>query len=240
MDFEIYCDESCHLENDNHSSMVIGAIWCATEDKKLLFNRIKEIKKKHNLKSNFEIKWNKVSDSKIDFYFDLINFFFDSDKINFRAFIIADKEELDHEKYQQTHDDFYYKVYFDMLKIIVLPGNRYNVYLDLKDTQGFDKVNRLHNAISNNNYDFSKQIVRKIQEVRSEEVSLLQITDLLIGAFSYVFRGLNGNEGKLKLINLIKKRSGYSLTKSTLPTVRKFNYFVWHTGFRRGAWNERF
>jgi len=235
--YNIYCDESCHLETDSHKSMIIGAVWCSDESKRMLFDRIKEIKKEHNLKSGFEIKWNKVSDSKVDFYKDLINFFFDSDKINFRAYIVADKSELDHEKYGQTHDEFYYKTYFDMLKIIVSREESYNIYLDLKDTQGKEKVQKLQDTISNAHYDFSKKIVRNIQEVRSEQVCLMQLADLLIGAFSYAHRDLKTNTGKMKLIELIKKRSGYSMMKSTLPTERKFNYFIWHSGFKRGGNN---
>ena len=26
--FNIYCDESCHLEHDRQQVMVLGAIWC--------------------------------------------------------------------------------------------------------------------------------------------------------------------------------------------------------------------
>jgi hypothetical protein len=26
--FNIYCDESCHLENDHQKVMVLGAVWC--------------------------------------------------------------------------------------------------------------------------------------------------------------------------------------------------------------------
>lgn len=237
MEYNIYCDESCHLENDPHKSMVLGAVWCLKADKQILFDRIKEIKKKHKLKPAFEIKWNKVSNSKVDFYKDLINFFFDSDKLNFRALIIPDKSELNHEKYQQTHDDFYYKIYFDMLKIIITPHDSYNIYLDIKDTQGFNKVNKLHEVISNAHYDFSQKIVKQIKEVRSDEVAVLQLTDLLIGAFSYFHRGLLTNRAKLELIDLIKHRSGYSMIKSSLPTERKFNYFIWHSGYRRTYFN---
>jgi len=234
MEYNIYCDESCHLENDPYKSMVLGATWCAKQDKDRLFGKIKEIKLRHKLDSHFEIKWNKVSISKIAFYRDIVNFFFDTDGLNFRAFVVPDKSELDHKHYNQTHDDFYYKIYFDMLKIIISPHDAYYIYLDIKDTQGYEKVNKLHEVISNARYDFSKQIVRNIQEVRSDEVSLLQVADLLIGALSYFHRGLNTNKAKLELIELIKERSGYSLTSSTLPSERKFNFFIWHTGYRRG------
>lgn len=237
MEYNIYCDESCHLEFDKHKSMVLGAVWCALKDKNVIFDRIKEIKKEHKLSPKFEIKWGKVSSSKINFYVDLINFFFDSDKLNFRALVIPEKSEIDHEKFNQTHDEFYYKIYFDMLKIIISPNDTYNIYLDIKDTQGYNKVIELHNVISNTHYDFSKKIVQKIQEVRSDEVSILQLTDLLIGAFSYYHRNLNESKAKLKLIELIKKRSGYSFEKSTLPTEKKFNYFIWRSGFKRGYGN---
>ena len=26
--FNVYCDESCHLENDHQKAMVLGAVWC--------------------------------------------------------------------------------------------------------------------------------------------------------------------------------------------------------------------
>lgn len=240
MEYNIYCDESCHLENDPHKSMVLGAVWCAKQDKNTLFEAIRKIKEKHKLKPNFEIKWNKVSSSKIDFYIEIINFFFDSELVNFRAYIIADKAELDHPGHNQTHDEFYYKSYFDMLKIIIAPHDCYNIYLDIKDTKGYEKILKLHEVISNNNYDFSKTIVKKIQEVRSDEIELIQLADLLIGALSYFYRGLNESASKLKIIENIKKRSGYSLIKRTLPSERKFNFFIWHTGYGRGVNNGGF
>ena len=134
IEYNIYCDESCHLASDNNKSMVLGAVWCIKTGKKYLFERVKEIKIKHNLKSDFEIKWNKVSLSKISFYKEIINFFFDTDKLSFRALVIPDKSVLKHDEYNQTHDDFYYKMYFDMLKIIINPYDIYNIFIDIKDT----------------------------------------------------------------------------------------------------------
>lgn len=29
--FNLYCDESCHLENDHQKVMVLGAVWCPLE-----------------------------------------------------------------------------------------------------------------------------------------------------------------------------------------------------------------
>lgn len=43
--FNIYCDESCHIENNNQKSMLLGAIWTPFQKKGKIFNRLAEIKK---------------------------------------------------------------------------------------------------------------------------------------------------------------------------------------------------
>ena len=53
--YNIYCDESCHLEHDGESAMTIGGIWCPQSKKNEIFHRIREIKEEHGLNKNFEI-----------------------------------------------------------------------------------------------------------------------------------------------------------------------------------------
>lgn len=234
----IYCDESCHLLSDDSNIMALGAVWCKASKTQEVFERIKEIKRKHNLKSFFikpgekhprayEIKWNKISSAKLPFFKDLIDFFFDNDDLHFRVLVVPDKNSLDHEKYNQTHDGFYYKMYFDMLKVILNPEFTHNIYLDIKDTRSKEKVVQLKDVLRNNHYDYSKQIIKKIQQVRSHEVELIQLTDLLIGAVSYVNRDLKSSKAKNELIDRIRYKSKYSLTKSTLVKETKFNVFIW-------------
>ena len=57
--FNIYCDESCHLENDGQKVMVLGAVWCLSEKSQEIMVRLREIKKKHHLPEEFEVKWTK-------------------------------------------------------------------------------------------------------------------------------------------------------------------------------------
>ncbi len=225
--YNIYCDESCHLENDRQTVMVLGAVWCPLEKKDEIFRRIKEIKIKHGLGSSFEIKWTKVSPAKTQFYLDIMDYFFDDDDLHFRVIIIPDKNKLTHEIYSQTHDEFYYKMYFDMLKVILKPHAKYRIYLDYKDTRGAEKIKRLHDVLSNNLYDFSRQIIERVQTVSSKEVQLIQLADLLIGAISYVNRGLSSNPAKVELVNRMSNRSGYSLKRTTLLQEEKVNIFRW-------------
>jgi len=210
--------------------MVLGAIWCAKEKKQDISKRIREIKKDFGLAVGFEVKWNKVSPAKKDFYIRLVDYFFDDEDIHFRVLIVPDKSVLKHDQYNQTHDDFYYKMYFDLLKVIFNPSNRYNIFIDIKDTCSQNKVEKLTEVLRTTNrsrYDYDKKIINHIQQIRSHEVELLPLADLLTGAIGYYYRGLQTNSAKLALINRIRERSGYSLNNSTLFREDKFNLFIW-------------
>jgi hypothetical protein len=225
--FNVYCDESCHLEHDRQKAMVLGAVWCPLDKRKGLCDRIKEIKVKHGLGPNTELKWVKLSKAKEQLYLDILDFFFDDESLGFRAIVIPDKTKLDHEKFNQTHDQWYYKMYFEMLRTVLSPENHYNIYLDIKDTCGAAKVRKLHEVLCNSKFDFSKSIVEKVQTVRSHEIELMQVTDLLIGALSYLHRGLSGNTAKVSFIQRMRKRSGYSLKATTLYAEKKMNLMIW-------------
>jgi hypothetical protein len=226
--YNVYCDESCHLENDHQPAMVLGAVWCPLKKARDIAIRIREIKAHHNMGPGFEIKWTKVSPAKTGFYLDIIDYFFSERNLHFRALIVPDKSKLQHESFDQTHDDWYYKMYFDMLKVILSPKAEYRIYLDIKDTRSATKITRLHNVLSNNLYDFSRNIIGRVQTVRSHEVEILQLTDLLIGAISYINRRLSTSVAKQELIKRIQERSHYSLTRTTLLRENKFNLFRWH------------
>ena len=227
IEYNIYCDESCHLLHNTGKAMVLGAVWCSKSKRQEAFKRIKEIKEQYGFKPDFEIKWNKVSPAKADFYLNLIDYFFDDDDLHFRALVVPDKTILNHAAFNQDHDTFYYKMYFDLLKVILVPDCTYNIYLDIKDTRSQHKVDELKRVLRSSQYDYHDQIIKNVQQVHSHEVELLQITDLLIGAIGYLHRGLDGSVAKSKLINRIKERSGYSLQKSTLYKEDKMNLFIW-------------
>lgn len=226
--FNIYCDESCHLENDGENVMVLGALWCPTNKAREIAERIREQKVKHKLSADFEIKWTKVSPAKLAFYQDVIDFFFDDNDVHLRA-MVAHKGNLKHAAFPgQDHDGWYYKMLFTLLSPLLTPDERYRIYLDLKDTQNSRKATKLREVLCNERYDFDRHLIQWIQPVRSHEVEQLQLCDLLIGALSYINRGLGGNSAKLALIERIKHRSRYSLVRSTLLRERKFNVFHWH------------
>lgn len=227
-EYNIYCDESCHLPNDNTDLMVIGGVTCPKEKTEYINKAIRDIKEYYGVYKFAEIKWTKVSASKCDMYKELVNLFFDNSYLNFRAVVALKKSKLNLKKFGLTYDDWYQRIYFLTLREMIDIGNKYNVYVDIKDTKGSEKIDTLKNILNNvtSNY-FYDETVKNIQLVRSDQIQLLQLADLLIGAVSYKNRGLKENKAKIELIKQIEKRAGRSLDFNSPKDETKFNIFKW-------------
>lgn len=223
----IYCDESCHLQNDREKSMVLGAVWCPATHRAYLSRKIKEVTRRFGIPPSTEIKWTKVSPGQIDFYLALVDLFFDEPLMRFRAVVVPDKSILDHGRHKQTHDEFYYKMWYFLLTQLIDDSHQFRVFLDIKDTRGARKVNKLHEVLCNTHYDFDRSRITDIELVRSHDVVLLQIADLLSGALSYAHRGKNGSAAKRSIVERIRLRSSHNLLRSTVPKAEKFNVLVW-------------
>lgn len=236
-DYNVYCDETCHLEHDGAHSMALGAVWCPKAKVPAINARIRAIKAGHGIKGQSEVKWTKASPGNLQLYLDLVDHFFDDDDLCFRTLIVKDKSKLRHEDFNQTHDEWYYKMYFDMLKVIFRPTSHYYVYIDIKDTHSGENARKLCDVCANNAYDFDHQIVRRVQPIRSEEVQLMQIVDIFTGAMGFRHNHQDPTQykspAKTAIVNRIVNRSGYNLMRSTLPSARKFNVFIWDPEWNR-------
>lgn len=214
--FNFYCDESCHLEKDGHQFMLIGYVSCAYNQVTLHNNYIRSLKRKFGILS--EIKWISLSKSGYPLYNELIEYFFATD-LQYRA-IVIEKSKMKHEEFNQSHDDFYYKMYFQLLNKRITPDNNYNIFLDIKDSRSAKKVSGLRDYLNRNFIS-----VRNLQSIRSYESELMQLTDIITGALSYHLRGLNKVIAKNKIIDKIQHHSKVPLTKSTYANNQKFNLF---------------
>jgi hypothetical protein len=223
----IYCDESCHLEHDGQPAMVLGAIWCASDYSRSIADALRELRERHGLSRYLEIKWGGVSPAHLDFYLDLVNFFFDDPRLKFRC-VIAPKDALTHEVFGQDHDDWYYKMYFLLLRRLLEDrSHRYRIYLDVKDTKSGQKLRRLHDVLCNNMRDFSQEVLQQVQALHSHEVQQIQLADFLTGAVSYGARGLHQSAAKLAVLESVVARTRRPLTESTWYSESKFNIFRW-------------
>ena len=238
--YNIYCDESCHLEHDKIPVMVLGAVWCPVDSARAIAERIRELKVKNGLTRHCEAKWIKVSEAKANFYIDLVDYFFDEGDLHFRGVLIPNKGILEHQAFDQTHDSWYYKMLFVMLEPIINPLCRYKVYLDIKDTRSEQKRKILEDVLRNSRYDNDGRIIQHVQQIRSHESEILQLADLLLGAVGYHNRTQTGDlknqkksSGKVKVLQRIQQRSGKSLTDTTWLCEPKFNLLVWR-GNKKG------
>lgn len=249
MIYNVYCDESCHLPlpNDGLISsgvdgdaqvMAIGGIWCPAARVRPLVEGLRALKVRHGLERLFELKWQKVSPAQSALYLEWLDYFFDCDDLHFRGAVVPDKAAFF--QYHQRaslggdHNDAYYRLYFDTLKVIFDPCARYNIYLDAKDTRGRSKLAGLrHKLLDNPFYEVPPDLIDKLQEIRSHESDLLQLADLLLGALTYANRGLenrpDANAGKTAFLARLRERSGYGLKRSTLHGESKLNLWVWHS-----------
>lgn len=222
----LYCDESCHLENDKSNFMLLGLIKCPKSKVKEVNSRIRDIKQRNGIKGHTEVKWTKSSPKNIKLYMDLVDYFFDSQFLSFKV-IIIDKSKLTHEKHNQTHEDFYYKIYYTLLQHSIEPDLYNKIFVDEKDTHNSTRVAKLEQFLHIKNYDYNNEIIAPIQIIKSHNIPLMQLVDILLGAMSYYCNVNSQNSSKWELIEQIKKRSGYSLSISTLPSEPKFNIFYW-------------
>ena len=221
----LYCDESCHLENDGIKVMLIGAIACPDYIKETVYGDIRQIKYNHGIPSHREIKWTKVSKGEEGYYLNLVNYFFDNESLSFRCVMLPNKSKLRHEDFDQTHDDFYYKMYYHVINKYLNEIDQLTVYVDIKDTRSIRKVRKLNNILENRARN-RFQCVAKIEQIRSHHNSIMQLCDLLTGAVVYVNRGLKTSETKLKLCELIVERTGQTLRHSSAYSEKKFNLLV--------------
>lgn len=225
MEYNIYCDESCHLEHDHQPILVIGGIWCPKESVKKISEEIREIKNRYQARG--ELKWKRVSISREDYFLELVDYFFRNHFLNFRCLLVDDKTKLNHDYFNMgSHDSFYYKMFFYMLRNILKPQHHYNIFLDIKDTRSAQKLFMLKEVLCNNVYDFTQQMIGNIQNIHSHESEILQLADFFIGAVSYFNRGLITSNTKRKIVDRINNKTGQNLGHSSPPWVEKFNLFV--------------
>lgn len=227
--YNVYCDESCHLEHDRQKVMGLGAVVCPTRYAQLVNHELKQLKFAFAMPNGYELKWTKVGLGKMEYYSNVLRLFFELPYLRFRGLIVPDKSVIDHSKVPgQTHDDWYYKMYYEMLKPVVdARFDEHRIYIDIKDTHGYEKTQKLREVLCNSLHDFDRCRISRVQEVRSDEVELLQLTDMLLGAIVYANRGEMVSPGKTRLVEEFRRLSRLTLTSTTPYKEYKVNLLMW-------------
>ena len=219
----LYCDESCHLENDRQPVMGFGVVRCAFDDLKEVAAAIAALKQKHNARG--ELKWEKVSPSRMAFYEELVDWFFKTREVRFRGWLVKSKSKLTHAIFNDGgHDEFYYKMYYYLLEPLIkwpLPGEVercYRIFMDVKDTRSRLKVAKLGDVLRSKKHDWNRSLISHIQSVPADEVQAMQLADFLLGALTYRNRPeQQQSEAKKACVRRIEARAGFALVGNTPP-----------------------
>lgn len=222
-DYKIFCDESCHLPHDSSNIMVFGALRCDAEAVKQVAYEIRKLRIAFNYHQ--ELKWTKLIGSQIPFYAALIDLFANNEKLRFKATIVMNKCDLNHDRYNAgSHNTFYYKMAYYALRDFLKPNKVFRLYLDYMDTHGGEKAATLARVL---NYGSPESKVYA-HIIRSHESQLIQLVDLLIGAVTYANRSdiEKNSQVKNQIISLIESKLRQRCTDNSPPWADKFNLFM--------------
>jgi len=223
--YHLYCDESRHLQNDHSPVMAIGYVKVATDQHDRICAELKAIKLRHH--TPVELKWSKVSASRLPLYTELIAYFF-ANPLWFRCILVKYKDRLDHTQFNNgSHDNFYYKLVYYLLRPNQERDCCYSVFLDIKDTRGREKLRKIREVFQHEHQGASP--FEQFQHLPSHENPLFELTDLFIGAITYKALGYANKPGanptKKAIISQLEQLSGYYLEEGTEPWEQKFNIF---------------
>ncbi|MDX1828749.1 MAG: DUF3800 domain-containing protein [Lutibacter sp.] len=219
MKFEVYCDESSPevlADRQANKYLILGSIWMPSGFRNKFKEKIKSIKEEFGYRN--EIKWNKVSPSSIDFYKELIGYFFTSDDIRFRG-IIVEAEKIDLIKFHNDDSELsFYKFYYQLLHHWIFSFNDYSIFLDHKVNKDLTRVNKLKDVLSKANL-FSN--IENVQALPSHESLGIQFADLFTGALNGKMNKKITSASKLELIQEIEDYLGHPIQ----PTYKSENHF---------------
>ena len=180
----------------------------------------------------YETKWVKTSRSKIEYYKELINYFYNNDDIRIRILVAKNKEDLNNDKYNSgDYQEWYYKMYYYLLDKFIDSNYDYYMLYDEKDKYTTYKMNKVKDIIkTKKSFNDSEHFNFKIKQINSKESELMQLLDVVMGAVGYKNRGyLDKEKGEVKkeIVKYIEEKFAKNISETTSPFESKFNIFIW-------------
>ncbi|MBA4248691.1 MAG: DUF3800 domain-containing protein [Microbacterium sp.] len=223
--WDIYCDESRPELFVSGKAIggwtLIGSLWMPSEFRQDFKAGVASLRAKHGIWGEF--KWTKVSPSSVDFYLDLVDYFFDSSPLRFRT-IAIDSSRLDHATFHSSDAELgFYKFYYQLLTHWIVPGSSFSIFCDNKVNRDRRRLTTLGQVLRNANPGSQ---VSQLQAVSSSQSVAVQLCDVLMGACqSQLNLSAHGSAAKEAVRSRIEQRIGHALRR-TYPSERKFNVFV--------------
>jgi len=222
---EIYCDESRQdllvSKNPSHNFALIGSLWMSEATRLKLTKQIQILRTQHDVWG--EIKWSKVSQSKIEFYKSIIDLFLNTQNMPYFRCICIDSRKVDNGLFNGGDGELgFYKFYYQVLyHWIDKHPITCRVFCDVKENRVKDRLKTLYKVLQNT----SNGTVTAVQALRSSDTPMLQICDLLLGmASARLNRSVSAGSAKYELITYFEKSIGSKIS-ATCQSEHKFNVF---------------
>ena len=219
MTIAVYCDNAFPdlftSGKPKAKYLMIGSLWLPVGLRNEVKDKIKILRERHETWG--EIKWGKVSRSRLEFYIGLIDLFmnYSKDDIQFRC-IAVDRERINHDSDYGGAELGIYKFYQEVLNLWTNSRNNYRVYCET-DNKCFQRFKRVL---------LKANVKADIQALPSKEVMLIQFTDLLLGAASSrTNETLREGTAKEDVVKALEQRLGESL-EPTVGGESKFNLVI--------------
>lgn len=224
MEYVVYCDESRHdYPNDKNPFMAIGSLWVPRRERDRISRSFRDLCREVGLHA--EVKWSKVSSSRLPAYSRLVDFFCSEPALSFRT-IVVEHAKVDNDRYHGGDQELgFYKFYYTMLVKWMEPQNEYVVLLDFKENKGADRYTKLRDVLRKAVPATTTLVDLTI--VDSRETPLAQLCDLLTGATAASWCSPAEGAAKAELARRIAAGCGMRSLRSetTSPARCKFNVF---------------
>ncbi len=226
MKFEIYCDESrpdlfTTKSKEESGYLLIGSLWLPTNQRVFVKEKIKSLKDKY--KVGGQLKWQKLSDSRLEFYIELVNLFMSFGKdLRFRCIAVDAKKVNFHLYHFDDKELGFYKYYYQLIHHWILDFNCYRIFCDLKTNRNPKRLEDLRQCLNNSNLSSS---INSIQSLPAGESALIQLADFLLGATgARLNETVKSGSAKEKVLIHLENRLGWNL-RPTSKVEEKFNIF---------------
>ena len=193
--YDLYCDESGTEKGD----FFFGAIHCSRARANILNDQVERYRIETGI--NRELKWTKVSRELPAQYKSFVDVFL---KDEAATFLLSEISKGRHwRKLASSPDSQFLQAYFHFLEQVMKPHARYAIFLDDSSSKRY-KFNSLYYCLNLPAIKNRRQKkVTSFQTVNSNENSLIQLVDVLLGALTSTATASH----KVELSNYVKNRT---------------------------------
>lgn len=186
----IFADESSTAQS---RFMLLGGIWVDEITYNYVKNECNNFKIKNKWNEQTKFNWKSVSNKSLQSYKTFIDIFFNYN-LKFNC-IIIDKKEIDLKNNPEQDEELgFYKFYYQLLLHNSPRNNVYYIYLDRRNNKKENRLEELKYLLQKDIFNFNQSgepsisqgiDVKTLEFVNYNNYSLIQFTDILLGAIGY-------------------------------------------------------